>query len=290
MIEVTSLSKLYDDYLAVDDVTFQLNPGEICGLVGPNGAGKTSTLRCLAGLIPATSGTLRVADCELPCDIRLDSDDLTRLKQRLAYVPDDPPLFDDLTVGQHLDFIGRLYQVADYREKSIELLTEFDLISKYDAGATTLSRGMRQKLAICCAYLFDPEVILLDEPLTGLDPPGIRILLQSIKRRASDGATVIISSHLLAMIQDVCTHLLVMQEGSTQFFGNAIWLRHRFPGMSLEEAYFAATSPSEDPWDRVMNRRDQTDAVESDADTPATPAVFSIWDYQAEAGQTESPV
>ncbi len=235
MIDIRGLRKLYDDYLAVDGVSFSLAPGQVCGLVGPNGAGKTTTMRCLAGLIPATAGSLRVADCDL-------SGDLIKLKQRLAYVPDDPPLFDDLSVGQHLDLIGRLYQVANHHSKAIGLLEQFDLLDKYDAGATTLSRGMRQKLAVCCAYIFEPSVLLLDEPLTGLDPPGIRTLLDSIRRRAEQGATIIISSHLLAMIEDVCTHLLVMKDGQSQYFGAAKSLREQFPQTrSLEEAYFAAT-------------------------------------------------
>lgn len=235
MIEVHGLRKLYEDYLAVDDVSFSLLAGQICGLVGPNGAGKTTTMRCLAGLIPATSGSLSVAGLSL-------SGDLLELKRRLAYVPDDPPLFDDLSVGEHLDFIGRLYGVVDHRRKAIELLENFDLTQKWDAGVTTLSRGMRQKLAVCCAYLFNPEVLLLDEPLTGLDPPGIRALLDSIRARAAAGATVILSSHLLAMIEDVCTHLLVMQAGQVQYFGAAEDLRRRFPeARTLEAAYFAAT-------------------------------------------------
>ena len=235
MIEATELTKLYDDFLAVDRITFRLQRGQVCGLVGPNGAGKTTTMRCLAGLIPATGGSLRVADCDV-------SGDLLRLKQRLAYVPDDPPLFDDLTVGQHLDLIGRLYRVDNYTDKAAGLLEYFQLADKFDAGATTLSRGMRQKLAICCAYLYDPEVLLLDEPMTGLDPPGIRCLLQSVVSRASSGATVIISSHLLAMIEDVCSHLLVMQQGRTQYFGATEELRNQYPhATSLEDAYFAAT-------------------------------------------------
>jgi ABC-2 type transport system ATP-binding protein len=152
-------------------------------------------------------------------------------------------LFDDLSVGQHLDFIGRLYRVPNHQDKALELLRRFELIEKFDAGATTLSRGMRQKLAVCCAYLFDPAVLLLDEPLTGLDPPGIRTLLESIQARAAAGATVIISSHLLAMIEVVCTHLMVMKEGRCQYFGAAADLRERFPDAnSLEDAYFAATT------------------------------------------------
>ncbi len=235
MIDVQGLTKLYEDFLAVDDVSFSLSAGQICGLVGPNGAGKTTTLRCLAGLIPATAGSLNVAACNL-------SQDPIQLKQRLAYVPDDPPLFDDLTVGQHLGFIGKLYGVADLTSKANRLLQYFELADKTNAGATTLSRGMRQKLAVCCAYLFDPQVLLLDEPLTGLDPPGIRALLASIRLRAQAGATVVISSHLLAMIEDVCTHLLVMQHGRVQYFGAAEELRARFcDARSLEEAYFAAT-------------------------------------------------
>lgn len=235
MITVNGLKKLYEKHLAVAGVSFALEPGQICGLVGPNGAGKTTTMRCLAGLIPATEGALHVAGCDV-------SHDLLELKRRLAYVPDDPPLFDDLTVGQHLDLIGRLYRVPDHRAKAITLLRRFDLANKYDAGATTLSRGMRQKLAIACAYLFEPQVLLLDEPMTGLDPPGIRQLLATIKERAEAGATVIISSHLLAMIEDVCSHLLLMTEGEAKYFGNKDDLRSRYPAArTLEEAYFAAT-------------------------------------------------
>ncbi len=235
MIQVEHLSKLYEDYLAVDEISFELHDGWICGLVGPNGAGKTTTMRCLAGLLPATTGKLRVAGCDL-------SRELIDLKRKLAYVPDDPPLFDDLTVGQHMDFVGRIYNVADHIEKSKELLEHFELTDKIHAGATTLSRGMRQKLAICCAYLYDPQVLLLDEPLTGLDPPGIRKLLNSVVQRAAMGTTVIISSHLLAMIEEVCTHLMVMKQGRLQYFGAADDLRAKFPAAkTLEEAFFAAT-------------------------------------------------
>ncbi|MCO8123563.1 ABC transporter ATP-binding protein [Stieleria sp. TO1_6] len=240
MLRCYELRKLYEDHLAVDGVSFSLEPGNIGGLVGPNGAGKTTTMRCLAGLIPATDGSMSVAGCDLPSH---NSTSLMELKRRLAYVPDDPPLFDDLTVGQHLEFIGRIYQVDRHREKSSELLDYFQLGDKINAGATTLSRGMRQKLAICCAYLYDPSVLLLDEPMTGLDPPGIRCLLSSIQQRAAAGATVILSSHLLAMIEDVCTHLIVMQQGKLQYFGNVDDLRTEFPETtSLEQAYFAATT------------------------------------------------
>ena len=220
---------------------FQLDHTRFVAWSAPTAQVKRRRLRCLAGLIPATAGELLVAGCDV-------SRDLIPLKQRLAYVPDDPPLFDDLTVGQHLGFIGKLYGVADYAPKANQLLEHFSLANKIDAGATTLSRGMRQKLAICCAYLFDPQVLLLDEPLTGLDPPGIRSLLASVTARAESGTTVVISSHLLAMIEDVCTQLLVMQHGRVHYFGAAADLRAQYPDAgSLEEAYFAATHSEPSP-------------------------------------------
>lgn len=246
MIHCQGLKKLYEDHLAVDDVSFELSAGQIGGLVGPNGAGKTTTMRCMAGLIPATAGELTVAGFRI-------TGEMLELKRQMAYVPDDPPLFDDLSVAQHMEFIGRVYQVENYREKTIELLRRFQLDDKLDAGATTLSRGMRQKLAICCVYLFDPKVLLLDEPMTGLDPPGIRTLLESITERAKAGATVIISSHLLAMIEDVCTHLIVMQNGRLQYHGSVNDLRSSYPdARSLEEAYFAATDNQDSVSSQVM--------------------------------------
>ena len=235
MIDVCGLRKVYDDHLAVDGLSFSLQAGQVCGLVGPNGAGKTTTLRSLAGLLRPTEGQLTVAGCD-------PQRDEIELKWRVAYVPDDPPLFDDLSVGAHLELIGRLYRVDHYQQKAAKLLEQFDLMSKAHAGTTTLSRGMRQKLAVCCVYLFNPQVLLLDEPLTGLDPPGIRTLLDSVRTLAESGTTVLISSHLLAMIEDVCTHLLVMKDGQAQYFGAADELRGQFPqANSLEEAFFAAT-------------------------------------------------
>ena len=236
MIQVNELTKLYDKHLAVNDLTFSLPAGSICGMVGPNGAGKTTTMRCIAGLIPVTNGQIQVGELRL-------ADSPIEVKRQLAFVPDDPPLFDDLSVIEHLHFIGRLYRVGDYQDKSEALLAEFELGTKRDAGATTLSRGMRQKLAIACVYLHDPKFMLLDEPLTGLDPPGIRHLLDSIVVRASRGTTIILSSHLLAMIEEVCTNVMILQAGGLRFFGDKARLQSQFSqSRSLEAAYFAAAT------------------------------------------------
>ncbi|MEM6777829.1 MAG: ABC transporter ATP-binding protein [Planctomycetota bacterium] len=236
MIEITDLRKLYVDTLAVQDVSFQLPSGVVCGLVGPNGAGKTTTMRCVAGVLSPTSGQISIHGMDPEVDP-------IGVKLAVAYVPDDPPLFDDLTVGQHLDFIARLYRLADHRKHAAELLNRFELIPKYDSVASSLSRGMRQKLAVACAYLTRPKVLLLDEPLTGLDPPGIRQLLASITEYAQKGNTVLISSHLLAMIGDVCDRLLLMQDGEVRHQGTLASLRNTYPNAeTLEDVFFAATT------------------------------------------------
>ena len=234
MIRVKHLRKLYDDTLAVKDVSLEIQNGTVCGLVGKNGAGKTTTLRCLAGLIPPTDGEIEMAGF-------CPTQDPVAVKRLVAYVPDDPPLFDDLTVGQHLDFIAQLYGIRDHRCTAIDLLERFELTRKYDATATSLSRGMRQKLAIACAYLTQPRMLLLDEPLTGLDPPGIRCLLDSVRDFARQGHIAIISSHLLAMIQDVCHEAVIMNEGCVHYHGPLNKLPDAFGTNTLEDAFFAAT-------------------------------------------------
>src|SRR5204862_5910413 len=159
---------------------FDVAAGAILGLVGPNGAGKTTTLRTLAGIIRPTRGRLSIAGHDVV-------DDPIAAKRELAYVPDDPKLFDALTVWEHLECIAAAYRVADHAAKAEALLREFELVEKRDTMAQELSRGMRQKVAICCGYLHDPRAILFDEPLTGLDPYAIRTLKASSARRAGAG-------------------------------------------------------------------------------------------------------
>jgi ABC-2 type transport system ATP-binding protein len=162
-------------------------------------------------------------------------------------VPDDAPLFSDLTVEEHLSFYASVYRVSDARAKALRLLDEFELSGKLRTPASNLSRGMRQKLAICCGYLHDPQAILFDEPLTGLDPQGIRVFKRSLQERAARGAAVMISSHLLAMVEDLCTHVLILDRGVQRFFGPIGDLRNNFDRFdataTLEDIFFAATSP-----------------------------------------------
>ncbi len=239
MINVCNFHKAYDRHIAVRGLTFQVEPGQILGLVGPNGAGKTSTLRALTGIIPASRGQLEI------CTHRIDSQAL-QAKQCLGYIPDDPQLFQDLTVDEHMAFFAAAYCVRDAMTGSEFLLSQFQLDSKRDTLARDLSRGMRQKLAICCAYLHDPRAILFDEPMTGLDPHGIRTLKSSIRQRAREGASVIVSSHLLAMVEDICTHVLILEDGEQRFCGPIDRLRSQYGesehSSTLEDIYFRATN------------------------------------------------
>lgn len=242
MIKVTCFGKCYGNFAAVKDVSFMVAPGEILGLVGPNGAGKTTTLRALCGIIPPTSGSLSIAGHDIV-------NQPVEAKRCLGYVPDDPHLFDTLTVWEHLAFTAAVYRIANFEDSAEQLLQSFDLTSKRDTLAHDLSRGMRQKVAIACAFLHEPRAILFDEPLTGLDPRGIRGIQQSIRARARAGAAIIISSHLLSLVETLCTHLLVLNLGECRRFGTMSEVLHEVGqtdgDSALEAAFFSITRDAE---------------------------------------------
>ena len=243
MIEVSSLAKTYGEFTAVRDLSFTVQPGEVTGLVGPNGAGKTTTLRCCSGVIPPTRGTVRIRGIDLATDP-------VGAKRQLAFLPDEPRLFEYLTVRQHLGFIARLYGVADYEARAQPLLDELEMSDKQDLLPGELSRGMKQKLVIACGLLHPPGVIFFDEPLTGLDPAGIRRMKDTMRRLAREGAAIILSSHLLSLLEEVCTHVLILKQGEKIADGSLAEVRRRFselPDASLEDAFFKATGDDHGP-------------------------------------------
>jgi len=209
------------------------------GLVGPNGAGKTSTLRCLAGIIPATRGDIRVCGEDLAANA-------IAAKRQLAFLTDEPRLFDYLTVWQHLNFVARIYRVANFEPLGRTLLEELEIADKADRLPGELSRGMKQKLAIACGLLHAPRVIYFVEPLTGLDPQGIRKMKASILQRARDGAAIILSSHLLYLVEEICSHVLILRNGQKVVHGTIAEIRQQFSQPSgdttLEDVFFRATS------------------------------------------------
>lgn len=244
MIEVAGLTKLYDKFVAVNDLSLTVMPGQVMGLVGPNGAGKTTTLRCLAGIIPPSRGIIRVGGFDIV-------QDPVPAKQQLAFFSDEPRLFDYLTVEQHLNFVARIYQVRDYKSIGMPLLEELEIADKADKLPGELSRGMKQKLAIACGFIHSPKVMFFDEPLTGLDPMGIRRMKDSILKRARDGAAIIISSHLLHLLEEICSHVLIVKNGTKIIDGTLEEIRQKFSddatGTNLEEVFFRATMETRVP-------------------------------------------
>jgi ABC-2 type transport system ATP-binding protein len=242
MIEVSGLTKRYGTFTAVKDLSFTVSPGEVMGLVGPNGAGKTTTLRCAAGIIPPTEGTLRVGGVDLAADP-------VAAKRQLAFLPDEPRLFDHLTVRQHLTFAAKIYQVPDADARAAALLAELEIADKANQLPAELSRGMKQKLVIACGLIHSPKVLYFDEPLTGLDPLGIRRMKDTIRRLAREGAAIILSSHLLSLLEEVCTHVLIMKQGQRIAVGTLPEVVAQFSngetGVSLEEVFIRATGNSE---------------------------------------------
>ncbi len=237
MIAVRGLTKLYGSLVAVEDLSFEVAPGEVLGLVGPNGAGKTTTLRSLVGIVRPTRGSISIGGRDLDRDP-------VEAKRQLAFMPDEPRLFDYLTVEEHLRFTGRLYDVRDAEARIPALLRELELAEKAGALPDELSRGMKQKLAIACGLLHEPKSLLFDEPLTGLDPAGMRRMKQTIVERARQGAAVILSSHLLHLVEEVCTRVLVIHRGRLVAIGTIaeiVGSRPDLQGRSLEEVFLALT-------------------------------------------------
>jgi ABC-2 type transport system ATP-binding protein len=238
VIDVSGLTRLYGELVAVDQLSFRVAPGEIIGLVGPNGAGKTTTLRSLAGIIRPTAGTITIAGADLA------RDPLTA-KRALAFIPDEPELFEYLTVEEHLRFVARIYGVANLGDRLDPLLDEMELTDKRATLPGELSRGMRQKLAIACGLIHNPSVLILDEPLTGLDPAGIRRMKETILERASAGAAVVLSSHLLHLVEELCTQILVLRRGRMVAYGTVadiVSARPDLAGLGLEDLFLALTA------------------------------------------------
>jgi len=242
VIDVAHLRKVYGPLVAVDDLSFGVPGGEVLGLVGPNGAGKTTTLRMIAGIIRPTAGAVHIAGVPL-------AERPAEAKRQLAFIPDEPQLFEYLTVEEHLRFVARLYHVADAERRIPPLLEELELGAKRGAFPTELSRGMRQKLAAACGLLHDPRALILDEPLTGLDPAAIRRMKGTIVARARAGAAVILSSHLLTLVEELCTRVLVLQGGRLVALGTIpeiVAERPELAGRPLEDVFLALTGSAED--------------------------------------------
>jgi ABC-2 type transport system ATP-binding protein len=237
-LTVEQLRRTYDGLVAVDDLSFAVGPGEIVGLIGPNGAGKTTTLRSLAGILRPSAGRVAIDGHDLVADP-------IEAKRRLAFMPDEPHLFEYLTVEEHLRLVARLYTVDDFDRRARALIEELELSGKEKSLPGELSRGMRQKVVIACGLVRSATTLLFDEPLTGLDPIGIRRMRETIVARGRAGAAILLSSHLLHLVEEICTRIIIMAGGRKIADGTFAELATRADlataGSNLEQIFMRVT-------------------------------------------------
>jgi len=209
-IDTRGLTKQFDRHIAVNDIDLQVAAGEICGLIGPNGAGKTTLLRMLASAEEPTTGEIYINGCPL-----LRDKSNPTLKQRIGFLPDDFPLYDDLTVWDYLDYFARLYNLRQprRRERICAVLELVQLTNKRNSLISTLSRGMKQRLSLGRTIIHEPLLLLLDEPVSGLDPIARSQFREIIKALQEAGMTVVISSHVLSDLAELCTWVGIMELG-----------------------------------------------------------------------------
>lgn len=207
MLEIDGLTKQYKTTRAVDNMSFRVANGEILGLIGPNGAGKTTILRSVAGIIQPNSGRVIINGFDLAANEQ-------SAKRNLAFVPETPSLYDMLTVYEHLRFIAMAYSTLDrLDERAMDLLERFDLIDKKNELVLSLSKGMKQKLAVVCAFIHDARVLLFDEPLMGIDPKGGRELKDMMLSARESGCSVLVSTHMLDTAERLCDRVLIIDHG-----------------------------------------------------------------------------
>jgi ABC-2 type transport system ATP-binding protein len=243
MIELNQLTKKFGDLVAVDDVTLKVERGEFFAVLGPNAAGKTTLIRVLAGLLKPTRGTARVAGFDIqtaPLEAR----------RRLAYVPDFPFLYDKLTPLEFLRFTGQIFQMSEERMQtaSRELIPRFHLEAFVNKPIEGLSHGTRQRVAIVSALLHDPEVLVIDEPMVGLDPQHARVVKDVLKERAQKGATVFLSTHQLSVAEEMADRIGIMHQGRLVAVGTREELRRRSGDAGpLEQVFLALTGGAANP-------------------------------------------
>ncbi len=240
VLEATHLTRTFVDFMAVDDVTFTLQPGEIVGFLGPNGAGKTTTIKMLTGLLGPSSGAARVAGYDIVAQP-------LEAKARIGYVPDTPNLYGKLKASEYLRFVGQLYKVppAQVEERMRPMLDMFDLTEVAGNYLDTFSHGMQQKVAITGAFLHDPQIVFMDEPTVGLDPRSARLIKDLMIRNRDRGRTIFFSTHILEIAQTMCDRVIIINKGRIVADARVDDLRAMRGEQSLEDIFLELTGGSD---------------------------------------------
>lgn len=229
MLSVKNLTKKFNSVIAVDNIDFSVDRGEIAVLLGPNGAGKSTTIKSIVGLLRF----------EGEIDINGNNNKSVEAKKIFAYVPEVPSLFDLLTVYEHIEYMAKAYGIENYKDKAEELLKRFDLWDKKDKLGRNLSKGMKQKVSICANLIVNPKVILFDEPMIGLDPKAIKELKNVFVELRESGCAVLISTHIIDSIEELWDKVLIMNKGKVILERTKNELRSK--NESLENIFFDVT-------------------------------------------------
>lgn len=236
MLTVTNLYKKYGKQNAVDDLSFHLDGGEVVGLLGPNGAGKSTTMKCIVGLLRKTSGEITIGGYD---HLSVEA------KRFFSYIPETPYVYDLLTVWEHMQFIAQAYGIRDWQPKAKELLEIYELEDKKLKLGRDLSKGMRQKVSICCALLPDPQLLFFDEPMIGLDPKAIKNTKLVFQKLKEAGKTILVSTHLIDSVETIADRIMIMKEG--RILGNdtvenlKLQAKEGGKGLSLEDLFLEMT-------------------------------------------------
>lgn len=237
LLEIRALTKRYGEFTAVDGLTLDVAPGELFGLLGVNGAGKTTTMRMLMGILRASSGSARIAG--LDC-----FDDRVEVKRHVGYLPDEPAFQDYLRGSEIVRFVGEMHGLsrAQIAARATPLVERLDLSDALEEFAVNYSRGMKKKLALVCALLHEPGLLILDEPTSGLDPLAMRRLNELLRARVAHGMSVLLSSHQLDHVQGLCERIAIVAAGKLAAVGTLDELRTEANReSSLEDVFFAIT-------------------------------------------------
>jgi ABC-2 type transport system ATP-binding protein len=248
-ISTVGLTKQFDRHIAVHDVELQVAVGEVYGLIGPNGAGKTTLIRMLAAAEEPTTGEIYINGDRL-----LRDESNPTLKRRLGYLPDDFPLYDDLTVWDYLDYFARLYRLREPRrtQRLREVLELVQLTHKRNSSISTLSRGMKQRLSLARTIIHEPILLLLDEPVSGLDPIARMQFREIIKILQEAGMTILISSHVLSDLAELCTSVGIMELG---YLVESSSLQEIYQRLSRQEIFLSTLGSLEALESELKNHR-----------------------------------
>ena len=204
-IEVKNLSKFYGEQAAVNDISFSIKKGEIVGFLGPNGAGKSTTMKILTGFIPSTKGQVQI------CGMEVDVDAL-ETRKKIGYLPENNPLYLDMYVREYLEFVGNIYRVPNLKQRVNEMIQQVGLEVEQNKKIGMLSKGYRQRVGLAQAIIHDPEVLILDEPTTGLDPNQL-VEIRELIKRIGKSKTVILSTHIMQEVSAICDRVIIIKQG-----------------------------------------------------------------------------